>query len=1085
MYLYTSNRLEQLIQALGLLIQQQPLPPLEPETIVVQSQGMARWLSLNLAQQLGVWANAQYPFPRAMSWQAFRACLPELPETSLYEPSILHWTILRLLPDYLGHPAFVDLQQYFIHDDNGLKHTQLAQRIATSFDQYIIYRPEMIQNWEEGKSEDWQAVLWRAIHDDYASQETQISHRAAVHQAFLTALQSQQTLTQLPQRIHIFGVSALPPFYLDIFSALSLHCEVHVWLMNPCQEYWGDIVSDTDIANINLKQERKHGQNLTAEEQYFTTGNSLLASMGKMGRDFIDLLNEYLPEELPLFAEPGMDSLLNCLQSDILHLREAGQSVPQHKVRADDPSLQIHSCHSALREIEVLHDQLLAMFERDSDLQPGDVLIMMPDIESYAPLIEAVFATTPEEKRRIPYSVADRSLRQESRIIDTFLELLKLPQSRLTLAQVMSLLEVEAVQKRFDLSPANLDKLQVWLDNAYVRWGIDASSRAELDLPAFAENTWKFGLERLLLGYALPNQDQLYQGILPLDAVEGQDSAILSQLLDFTEALFTSTQALKTERTPNEWVEMLQNLLTQFFLVDLDSQNELQRIRDALNQFANDTQMARFDKSLSPAVILDWLSQALEHNEHPTGFITGKVTFCAMLPMRSIPFKVIGLLGMNDSDYPRSHRAPGFDLMAKQPRRGDRSRRHDDRYLFLETLLSARDTLYISYQGQSIRDNSEQPPSVLVSELLNYVEQACGSLILEHIITQHPLQAFSPQYFNAESKLFSYAKEYTAASQQLLNERSPLAPFIKQTLSEPEASWQHVSAQQLVRFLQNASRYLLQQRLRIYPEQQSTQLDEQEPLEFVGLDKYQLDTHLLEKALSGEDLQNYYEVVKASGQLPPDPIGSIRYENLCTDISSFAEQVRPLLAEPLPPLDVDIKLGHLNISASFSHLHPQGLLFYRPAKIKAKDLLNAWVHHLLLNAEPKTSELDKARKLYTTQILGIDQSLQFTPIKNPRMLLRALLKLYLQGLTEPLPFFPETSFAYAQKLWQGKGKDAALKAAKAIWIGNDYNLGESDESHYRLCFKQGLELDKRFQGIAKIVFMPLLQCLNTSPKPSS
>ncbi len=1079
MQLYTSHRLEHLRDALAQMIQHHPLPPLQSEIIVVQSQGMARWLSLSFAAQLGVWANADYPFPRAMSWRAYQSCLSTLPDTSLYEPGILHWTLLRLLPQYLDRPAFQDLHQYFAQDEQGLKHTQLAQRIASSFDQYVIYRPDVIQAWEAGQGEDWQAQLWRAIREDYQliAPNTSIHHRATVHQDFLHTLKTSTGCPGLPQRLHIFGISALPPMYLDLFSALSQHCEIHLFVMNPCEQYWGDIVSDADIANINLRQERKRGEHLSAEEQYFTTGNSLLASMGKMGRDFIDLINEYAPVEHSLFSEPETDTLLHCLQSDILLLEEKGENGrAPYPVSAEDFSVQVHSCHSALREVEVLHDQLLALMERDAELQPGDILIMMPDIETYAPLIETVFATIPDQRRRIPFSIADRSMRQESRIIDTFLSLLELPQTRLTLAQVLGLLEVEAVQKCFELSFADLEKLQVWLDNAYVRWGIDTDSRTELGLPAFKENSWAFGLERLLLGYALPNQDKLYAGILPLDAVEGQDSRILSQFLIFADRLFNTARALNAARSPIEWVTLLQSILNQFFATDVDSQTELQRIRDALNQFSQETQTARFDAPLSPVVMHQWLNQNLEQSDHPVGFITGQVTFCAMLPMRSIPFKVIGLLGMNERDYPRSHRAPGFDLISAKPRRGDRSRRHDDRYLFLETLLSARDTLYISYQGQSIRDNSEQPPSVLVSELLNYIEQGFvlnQGEIRPHVWLEHPLQAFSPRYFEAQSpRLFSYAQEYVASSQQLLSERRPLDAFIDKPLSPPESSWQQLDALQLVRFFRNPSAYLLQQRLHVYPELQAQSLAEQEPLEFAGLEKYQLDTHLLEKSLNNEDLHDYYSVIKASGQLPPEPIGSTLYQDLCGDIDHFAEQVRPLLGSPLPPLNVDLKLGELRLSANFSRIYPHGALFYRPSKIKPTDLLRAWIYHLLLNAA------QAAHYPRRTDLLGTDQQYIFSPVNNPRLLLRGLLQIYQQGLSTPQPFFPATSLAYAEKIYQGKDRDVALKAAEAQWLGGWYS-GEGEEAHYRLCFRQGLVLDKTFQSLAKTVFIPLLKARNS------
>ncbi len=233
--------------------------------------------------------------------------------------------------------------------------------------------------------------------------------------------------------------------------------------------------------------------------------------------------------------------------------------------------------------------------------------------------------------------------------------------------------------------------------------------------------------------------------------------------------------------------------------------------------------------------------------------MTGGMTFCAMLPMRSIPFRVICLLGMNDDAYPRQTKPLGFDLMARNPRPGDRSRRNDDRYLFLEAILSAREKLHISYVGQSIQDNSIRPPSVLVSELLDYIEEGFevpGEKILEHIVTKHRLQAFSPEYFRKKGKLIQLFPGESArphGRSWILTKKE--RRFITRGLPEPSEEWKTVDVNQLCRFLTNPAKFLLTQRLGIYLEEEEALFDETEPFEVKGLEKYQLEQELVEKGV--------------------------------------------------------------------------------------------------------------------------------------------------------------------------------------------------------------------------------------------
>jgi len=673
--LFTSNRLEILADTLAEVLKEPLASVLDEEIIVVQSKGMERWVSTQLAQRHGICANYRFPFPNAFVHEVFQKVIPDIPEHSDFDPKTMTWRIMKLLPECIRKAGFEILSTYLGDAQRNVKRFQLSERIADTFDQYLLFRPEMIFQWEGGEENHWQAVLWREL-----VKETGTMHRAALGRAFLSAAEeSLTTLHSLPERISVFGISALPRFHIQMFETLSRFSQINLFLMNPCKEYWGDILSDWEMKKTIAQ---KGTRDLVLEELHLEKGNSLLASMGALGKDFFDLVNEYDCEEFPSFKKnSGENTLLSRIQSDILNLRDRHQDLDaKERITRNDNSIQIHSCHSPMREIEVLHDRLLDMFEKDSDLLPKDILVMTPDIETYAPYIQAVFDTPTDASRKIPFSIADRSIRQESEIINAFLAILDLLGSRFTASQVFAILESTAVHRKFDIMEADLTLVRKWLTDTRIRWGIDSKDRSQLGLPALAENTWKAGLERLILGYALPGQDEnMFNAILPYDHIEGSNASVLGRLLGFTEQLFTCVTSLRQPRTLNQWSKTLTELCEKFFMPDEDTEREMQVIRRAFNDLGDMQKIAIFDEAIDIDVIKWHLKNLLETEGFGFGFITGGVTFCAMLPMRSIPFKVICCVGMNGDAYPRQAKPLGFDLIAKHPKPGDRSRRNDDR----------------------------------------------------------------------------------------------------------------------------------------------------------------------------------------------------------------------------------------------------------------------------------------------------------------------------------------------------------------------------------------------------------------------
>ncbi|MFH1124424.1 MAG: exodeoxyribonuclease V subunit gamma, partial [Pseudomonadota bacterium] len=714
--LFTSNRLEILAERLGEVLRTPLASPLASEIVVVQSRGMERWLSMQLAERHGICANFRFPFPNAFVQEIFGKVLGNLPERSPFEPDIMVWRIMERLPSLIAEPGFEDLKNYLGDTRQSLKLYQLSDRIADTFDQYLLFRPEMIFRWERHQEGHWQAVLWRDL-----VQGNEDKHRAALAKGFFDAVrESSVDGHAFPERISVFGISALPRFHMQVLAGLSSFTQVNLFLMNPCREYWGDILSSREIERRMVGEGRVDG---AEGKLHLEKGNSLLASTGTLGRDFFDLINEFNCDEYPAFEEPGEGTLLSCLQSDILNLVERPERGKEKKrLSPNDRSLQIHSCHSPMRELEVLRDRLLDMFEGDPELMPKDILVMTPDVEVYAPYIQAVFDQPVEDERRIPYSIADRSMRDEGRMTETFLSILDLPGGRFGASEILALLESKEVRRRLGFSDPDPDLVRRWVKESGIRWGIDAESRTQLDLPPFAENTWRAGLDRLLMGYAMAGEDEkMFGPVLPYDHMEGEETAVLGVLVDFAERLFNHVSSLARPKSLEGWSGALTEILEGFFLADDKSEQEMLTLRRSLGGLARTQELALFSREIDIRVIRYHLAQVLARSGFGYGFMTGGVTFCAMLPMRSIPFKVICLVGMNDDAYPRESKPLSFDLMAKHPRPGDRSRRHDDRFLFLEALLSARERLYVSYVGQDIQDNSRLQPSVLVSELMDYL----------------------------------------------------------------------------------------------------------------------------------------------------------------------------------------------------------------------------------------------------------------------------------------------------------------------------------------------------------------------------
>jgi exodeoxyribonuclease V gamma subunit len=1051
------NRIEALAEQLLADAARRDTDVLRPETLIVPSLGMARWLKDRIALRDGVCANVECPYLGEFIWKSFSALLPDVPARSPFDPEVIAWCVFERLGALPEVPEYGPLAAYITHGDPQGR-MGLACRIARLFDQYLVYRPDWLRAWERGRllglgsddTERWQARLWREL-----ARLSPSAFREHPKDHYLAALagladRKEDLRAWLSPRIALFAIPHLPPLYFEILLALSAHIDIRYYLLNPCREYWADIVTERDLARLSLAGE--------AEESHHEIGHPLLAAWGRQPQQHLNLVatvcGEESVEQDEHYEDPAGVSLLALLQRSVLDLDDLDGK--RLALSPHEHSVQVHVCHSLIRELEVLHDQLLSLFDAHPGLSPAEIVVMTPDLEAAAPHIDAVFGSAPRE-RHIPFGITGRASPSATPLLRAYATLLGLPRSRFEASIVMELIETPAVARRFDLGEADLACIRAWLRESGVRWGRDAEHRAALGLPAEPRHTWADSLARLLLGYALPGGGRrTFAGVLPYDDIEGSQALALGKLCTLFEALEGAARDLAIPRPPTEWATLLIAYTNRFLLPAEDEQGDVKRIRSLLTGLGEDAALATAHSPVGLEVIAAFLTERLMGTA-PGASPTGAVTFCGIGSLRGLPFRVVCLIGLADTAFPRQAAVMEFDLMAERPRLGDRARRHDDRAAFLDALLCAREVLYLSYPGHNVRDDSPLPPAIPVSELLDYLGRSVAGgadAVRRRLITEHRLQPWSPHYFRGLSggglsgggllgewgALFSYAADYAeVAKRARTDSRSAARPLFIHSLAEPGREWRQVEIDRLIDFFSHPIRFLLRERLGIHLGAGEAELPDQEPFQLGRQDGSRLAERLLPLCLAGADDAGIEEIALAGSELPHGAPGRIELRNEWRGLARFrADLIRLGPTHPLASLPFALTIGEVSLTGSLSGLHPDGLFGHRLGTRGAFTLWNAWLRHLCLCAVSPTGVAARSRWLLK------DVLLEFTPVEDAQAELGSLVGQYRHGLSTPLPYAPRSALA----LIEGS-------AAKAVstWAGRPpQHPGENQDPWFRLLY---------------------------------
>lgn len=1066
--LYYSTQLEDLADQLLLELEKNERENLlQPEIFVVQNHGIGQWLSLYMARKEGISANLKFEFPSERIWSLIRLMDDNIPQTLPSDRGPMTWTLMKFFRDDAFLDEFENLR-YYIQDEDpqqrALRSWKLSSKIADVFDQYLVYRPDMILGWEERKlqtseeAERWQLQLWNRLIDYWEKHHDKDNiHRARLQQKLLDQLGNGKLDREaLPERISVFGVSSLPPISIEILTELSELIPVNFYQLSVDPN-----VNDSD----NFQ-------------------NPLLQSLGREGAAFMSLFSDRVDVEfqsVKATANPDSSSVFNEIQSDLK--QDTVPSDSALNVPAVDSSIQVHSCHSPMREVEVLYDQLLAVLDENPELNPDDILIMTPDIETYAPMIEAVFEAPDEGQPEIPYSIADRGIQGDRPAIQSFLNILELCGSRFKITDVLDLLDANPIRQAFDFSDDDLNRLEKWMQDNRIRWGIDGTFKQQMNLPKSDHFTWKFGLNRMLLGYAMnPDDDHLFENIFPYEEIETSDDAVLvGRFSRFMQALFRINAMVGKAKPVSEWEKELAQIPEIFLSDNQDYYWEISKIREALGQLSRQADLAAFDKGISFQVVRLWLQEQLKEQATGGGRLGRGITFSSLIPMRSIPFEMIGMIGMNEEAFPRSKIPIEFDLMHLDPRDGDPVQAAEDRYLFLENLISARSQLYFSYVGQSNRQDAEFPPSVVLTELLDYLED-CYGLSTQDIITEHRLQAFSSKYFT-DDQLFTYSSTQQKISQRLVQGNDTAPSFIDSDLSEPDDDWKQLSVEDLISFFQHPAKFLLRKRLGIYLHEEEVLTEDRELFALERLNKYRVEQELLERFLKEESLENYEQVMQSRDLLPEGWSGRQEYQQKATEAREFGEAIQQQLdQQQLDDREVNIKINDFHISGVLTDVFTDLQLTYRFGGARAKDKIDFWIRHLLFQLAKPDGHPGKSLMVNWDDATLQQRRLQ--PVADSQTILADLLDWYWQGLQYPLDFYCKSSYGYAECVLEDEknddeGIDQALKKWESQRHGSYSYQGEEDDPYNKLITDGEVPFeDSGFKEISREFWRPFFEALN-------
>lgn len=1067
--LLSSDRLEALADDLARRMEAAPRGPLEDEIVVVGSRGMARWLNLHLARAHGIAASIDTPFPFTWARRTVDRLLDREadPARDPFGAQVLPWRVHQVL----GRLDALDLTDderaplvRYLADDDGRRRGQLARRLAGQFVNYQAMRHEELARWERGGwfadaplesvGERWQRALWLRLR---AEAPDALPLSAALVDA-LRRLHEGDARGALPPRLTVFGVTSLPRTVLHLIRGVAAHAEVTVSIVNPTAQF---------VASSETRR-RPRFERIDPDDAH-----PLLAAWGKLG---IELQEELLAvaedtDFETVFAPKPVDSVLTAIQQDLLDARvpDAPAALDRPRVAAGDRSLRVHLCHSPRREIEVLRDEILRAFEDGVVTSPSDVLVLVPDVEAYAPFVRAVFESerpTTAGPVRLRVRIADgRDASEDDASARLALLLLERAGGRAAATEILEILETPAVAARFGLDGVDTSTIRDLVRRAGIRFGRDPEERERaLAVPRADAGTWREGLDRMLLGYAVGPSDDAIDGLLPLGDTTTGRREVIGRLARAVDAVFDELDGLLAPRSVRDWSLALRDALLALTAVDdADAAAERAEFLAQLDGFAR---VAVDDPSVVRRTFRDALAARLDDDAAGRGFVSGRITVAELRPMRSIPYPMIAVAGLDADSFPRRDPAEGLDLIAARRRRGDRTPRLDDRQMLLEVLGAARRRLVFTAVGFDPRDNSERARSVCLEELGETIDRSFALADGESARTpaegstvNHRLQPFHALYGAPDARdHFTYDDAVVTGARALRSDALSIPRFADEALDAPDVPRDArervvIPLDDLVAFWRKPCDWFVKRVLRI-----ATHFDEEDidrdALKLTPLATYQVRRLLLDEGIAGVDTTALARIAERGVSLVSGASGRLDARDA---LDTTLDRLHGEVPDPagLVPRPIDVSGSSWRVQGSLD-LDPASGLVDVIANREAKPdaAIGTWIRHVAWGAVredddpvPWISRVQPASSAARGWIGGVD---------DPVRVLGELVEGFLEGQRRPLHFFAATTAKWwsaydASDPDEARARRAAWSVAASTWSDEEQGRGDGLDEAVVLC----------------------------------
>ncbi len=1067
LHLHRAPRADLLADALANVLREPLADPFASELVLVPARGIERWLSQRLSHHLGlgagddgVCAGVEFRTPHSLVSEVLGVG-PDDP----WAPHNLVWAVLAAIDDHAGEPWCITLDRHLGRDRTGDeaeiragRRFALARRLAGLFASYATQRPALLTAWEQGNDSDgagatiaadlaWQPELWRHV-----TQRIDGPTPPERHALVLGQLKADVAAADLPPRISLFGHTRIASTEIELLGALGTHRDVHVWLPHPSAVLWDELADLTGTVPRS------------ADNSHERVGHPLLASLGRDLRELQRSLAPVVDETsaiAPLDEAPA--TLLGLLQRDLA--ADVRPDPAQRSIDPHDRSVQVHGCHGPARQVEVLREVLLGLLADDPTLEPRDILVMCPDIEAYAPLVEAAFglgdvgdtSTRTAERwhpgHRLQVRLADRSLTQTNPLMSVVGSLLDLADGRVEASRVLDLVATEPVRRRFGFSEDDLETIGRWVEEAGVRWAFDAVHRKPFGLHQ-VNNTWRLGLDRILAGVAVSDDaERWFDTVLPLDDVGSNSIDLAGRVAELVDRLQHVTDRLSGSHPVGHWLDALRDGVDALAAAAWGEEWQLGQVHRELTAIGaehGDTTELRLPDMRA------LMAERLAGRPTRANFRSGSLTVCTMVPMRSVPHRVVCLLGLDDGVFPRSTIVDGDDALARAPMTGERDPRSEDRQLLLDAVLAAGEHLVVTYTGANETSGQPRPPAVPLGELLDALDVTAPDG-RDHAVRHHPLQPFDPRNLVpgdlGGSRPFSFDAASLAGARSAADDRRVPEGFT----ALPALPVEDVDLADLLAFAAHPVRAFLRRRAQITLPDEGKEVLDGLPVSIDGLVEWGVGERLLRDRLRGRDEQSALGMEWRRGQLPPGRLGWREAQRIRDEAAPVgAVAARAIGSTSVTSLDVDVDLGDgRRLVGTVTGVHGDRIVKPTYSRLGPKHELDAWISLLALSgAWP-----DRA---WTAGAIGRGRKGKppvTTVFERPDGVLerlRELVRLLDAGMREPLPLPLKTGHVWAEQRLRGANDQACRSEAAKEWSGN---FPENEDAHHVRVWGPAASLD--------------------------